>query len=287
MEIIHGMRNADYHAHPSIGSSRLKLLSVPAKFKHPPEYDSPALRFGSAFHAWVEGNPIHIAGLDCPRRSNSDRQRWENFFNAHGSRIDCPITDLPASEWDAEFTRQTGHIIASPAQIAAIQGMAARIAANPDAMACMTGGKSELSIFWEDSETGIQLKCRPDHLNSIFCGELKSAADASERAFQGAIMRYGYHISAAMYLDGIKAAGAAIDPAHRFVVVEKTAPYLCAVYQLSDSALAAGYAEYRRLLNVLRECRNTNTWPGLPGNLELDLPAWAYPDDVLISEVIL
>lgn len=286
MEIIHGMSNANYHAHPSIGSSRLKLLSVPAKFKHQPEYDSPALRFGSAFHAWVEGNPIHIAGLDCPRRSNDDRQRWENFFNAHGSSTDFLITDLPASEWDAEFTRQTGRIIASPAQIAAIQGMTASIAANPDAMACLTGGQSESSIFWDAPETGISLKCRPDHLNPLFCGELKTAADASERGFQGAVMRYGYHISAAMYLDGIEAV-TGTRHAHRFVVVEKNPPYLCAVYQLSDSALAAGYAEYRRLLNVLRECRNTNTWPGLPGNLELDLPAWAYPDDVLTSEVIL
>lgn len=286
MEIIHGMSNANYHAHPSIGSSRLKLLSVPAKFKHPPEYDSPALRFGSAFHAWVEGNPIHIAGLDCPRRSKDDRQRWGDFFIAYGADGGA-ITELAASEWETEFTAQTGRIIASPAQIEAINAMAASVMANPLAVECLTAGEAELSIFWTDPETGIDLKCRPDHLNRMFCGELKTAVDASERGFLAAVMRYGYHISAAMYMDGLKQTGIGFTHVHRFVVVEKTAPYLCAVYQLSDSALAAGYAEYRRLLNVLRECRNTNTWPGLPGNLELDLPAWAYPDDVLTSEVIL
>lgn len=275
-----GMSNADYHNHPAVGSSRLKLMAVPARFAAAiPVASTAALRFGSVFHAWVEGKPIHITGLDCQRRSKEDRQRWSDFFSGHGAD-GASITDRPAAEWDDTFTAQTGKIIASQAQIASVGCMATSISASPEAMACLTGGQAELSIFWTDLETGIDLKCRPDHLNPLFCGELKTAADASERGFQGAVMRYGYHISAAMYLDGIRQARMGIDQRHRFVVVEKLPPYLCAVYQLSDAAIAVGHAEYRRLLHLLAECRQRNEWPGLPGNLELDLPVWAYNDDI-------
>lgn len=283
---IKDMSNADYHSHPAIGSSRLKLMSCPAKYRAwVPVASTAALRFGSVFHAWVEGRPIHITGLPISRRSKEGRAAWADFFAKHGAS-GGEITALPAADWESEFTAQTGRIIASPAEIQVANGMTESIARNPDAMAALTGGENEVSIFWTDRETGLALKCRPDHLNGLFCGELKSAADASERGFQNAIMRHGYHISAAMYLDGIKqATGDRLK--HRFIACEKSAPYLCAVYDLSGSALEVGRLEYRRLLNLLAECEASNNWPGYANNPELDLPAWAYPDDVLTDEVIL
>ena len=52
------------------------------------------------------------------------------------------------------------------------------------------------------------------------------------------------------------------------------------VYRLDEDAVAAGRAEYERALELLRECRAADQWPGYAtGVARLDLPRWAYGDD--------
>jgi exodeoxyribonuclease VIII len=105
--------------------------------------------------------------------------------------------------------------------------------------------------------------------------DLKTTEDASPAAFARSVATYRYHVQAAFYLDGLRACDAQID-AFAFVAVEKTPPYLVAVYSADEICLARGREEYRADLLTFAECLRTDCWPGYPPFVQpLSLPAWA------------
>ena len=136
----------------------------------------------------------------------------------------------------------------------------------------------ENSLFWVDRETGIQLKCRPDLLSpALACFDVKSTKDASPGEFDRSVYNFGYHFSAAMYLDGITQVTG--EPLSHFVFlcVEKTAPYCTAAYALDEDAMALGRKQYRRALETLAECQAKDAWPGYAEQITpISLPAWAF-----------
>jgi exodeoxyribonuclease VIII len=134
-------------------------------------------------------------------------------------------------------------------------------------------GKYEHSVFWEDKETGLLMKCRPDYFDDDFIVDLKTTEDAGSR-FSESIARYGYHRQAAIYQDGLLATDNIKRP-FVFIAVEKTAPYLVQVHELDLESTEIGRMEYRGLIRKLAECKKTNHWPGLPeGITTASLPTW-------------
>lgn len=124
-------------------------------------------------------------------------------------------------------------------------------------------GAAELSIFDTDKTTGEMVKTRPDWYRPdaprmVF--DLKTARDASHNGFQGAIGRFGYHISAAMCLEIMKRHFPELKY-YVFIVVEKTPPYPVAQYVLDDRSLQVGEYEYRQGLDILAECRRSGFYP--------------------------
>src|SRR3546814_10975324 len=79
----------------------------------------------------------------------------------------------------------------------------------------MKGGDTEVTLVWQDEETGVWLRCRPDFLpSSVLRGaavravsDLKFMAPeyCSPHGFSNAIRRFGYHLAAAFYYEGIEA----------------------------------------------------------------------------------
>jgi hypothetical protein len=60
-----------------------------------------------------------------------------------------------------------------------------------------------------------------------------------------------------------------------YVAVEKAEPYGCAVYKLSDDAIARGQDENIADLIRLKRSIEDNNWPNIEPVLhELSLPAW-------------
>jgi hypothetical protein len=66
------------------------------------------------------------------------------------------------------------------------------------------------------------------------------------------------------------------------VVVESAAPYDVVVYEVGLDTIEQGRKEYRALLARLRECVDSDTWPGsAPEIVDFALPVWALAmDDV-------
>jgi hypothetical protein len=64
-----------------------------------------------------------------------------------------------------------------------------------------------------------------------------------------------------------------------FICVEKKAPYLMAIYEVSGNVLARGEMIFRKNLGQLKYCRETGNWYGYNGYthepMPLNLPEWA------------
>ncbi len=139
----------------------------------------------------------------------------------------------------------------------------------------------EVSLVWDQiTARGFPVRCkaRPDVLN-LTAGitvDVKSCVSAEPEDFRSAVFRFGYHRSAAHYLDGMRALGLSID-CYIYLAIEKEPPYEIALYALEQSAIEAGWAESRVLLDRYGECVAKNDWPGYSRNvMTTGLPAWAF-----------
>jgi hypothetical protein len=281
--IIPGISNKDYHADKSTFSSTLiKKMDVPATAKHymtEPQEHKEAYRIGSAIHKFIlephDFEAEFLTGIDCKRRSNADKEEWASWFYEHGAD-GSHIVSHSAAVWNGMFEKETGKHMVTPDEIDKIAAMAQAVEANKNAFKLLQAGAPEQSVYWQDEETGLNLRCRPDYLNS-FCSDLKSCQSARPGAVSRDMYKLGYHISAAHYTAGLLAATGRYHP-FLFIFIEKTAPYLVAVYGLDDQSQAIAHDEYRRLLQRLADCLETDTWPGLEDNLNLSLPSYAFKD---------
>jgi exodeoxyribonuclease VIII len=175
-----------------------------------------------------------------------------------------------------------GAITISAADAEVIEGIAAAVAAHPIARAAIEGAAVEVSGYYTDPETGVRCRIRPDALRCDIgvIVDLKSALDASPRAFERAMHQRGYHTQAAMYAAGYHAiTGEALSDL-LMVAVEKALPFAVVIYRIADTALAVGTAVYRDALRRYAECLAADGWPGYSDHIEaLTLPAWAITDE--------
>ncbi|KKM68110.1 hypothetical protein LCGC14_1464240 [marine sediment metagenome] len=153
-------------------------------------------------------------------------------------------------------------------------GMAEAVQADARTQAYLTGhGKVEVTILWKDCDTGLILKGRLDKWRSIgLIIDLKTTRDASRA--ERSIWKYGYHIQAAMYVDGVYEL---TGEHHEFVLifVESEPPYGIRAAKLHESAIELGRETYKRLLHQYAQCQATNEWPGYDHPIFWRLPEWA------------
>ncbi len=169
-------------------------------------------------------------------------------------------------------------------------GMASALTSNDLAREWLNGpGRTEVSLVWQDPDTGILCKGRIDKVRKTkalcLIADLKTSRDALE--FERSIAKYGYHRQAAFYIDGF-AALSQLDPSdvqYGVVVVEKESPYGVRSALMSQNAISIGRAEYKQLLIELAECRRTDLWPGYRAPEFWDLPAWYAPAAVVDEEL--
>jgi exodeoxyribonuclease VIII len=149
--------------------------------------------------------------------------------------------------------------------------MASAVRSHQAAAALLRSGQPEQSFWWDDSDTGLRCKCRPDWLNGATVVDLKTTTDASPAGFAKSCAAFRYHVQASHYLAGL--------PAERFIfiAVEKTYPYAVGVYQLDADAMQRGDELRKQNMRMIADCRAINEWPGYSTTCEsLSLPKWAF-----------
>ena len=260
-QILHNMPNADYHASPAISKSGLdKIAKSPAHYraaKEAPAEITDAMVIGSAFHDYILLPEVfQTAYTVLPEDFNGRTKDGKAYL---------------------ETIKASGQTILKAEWLKDIQGMAAAVAAHPKAAALLSGGHSEVSMFWQDADTGIDCRCRPDYINPAgIIVDLKSTADAGPAAFAKSCANFRYHVQDAFYSEGYYQAAGTWPRGFVFIAVEKTAPYAVACYTLDDVAKEKGRELYQQDLQTLQAAQAANEWPAYSDQIEtLTLPAWA------------
>lgn len=249
--------NAEYHAHEAVSKSDLDLIhKSPAHYKAARHEDTPALRFGTAFHCAVLEND----------RFNA------TYTVIEGDRRTKAVKD---SIKDAEAA---GKIILTADDFNAIMSMAQAVFKNPICAALLRGSLKEHSVFSELD--GVRVKCRPDGWSTekgvLF--DLKSTEDASPEGFARTVTKYRYHVQDAFYRHVVASATNcdADDLSFIFIAVEKKPPFAVALYQLDELATLQGWVEARDDMRRYRDAQTSGKWCGYSPKIEsLSLPRWA------------
>jgi len=255
-----GISHDEYHAIDAISNSYLSRLNrCPAAAKMPQE-ETPAMIFGNAFHSLLlEGDNAFVKRFavapEMDKRTKQGKEEWLLFSEANASK-----TIIAKESYDA------------------MGEMANAISRHPFASKVLCEGRSEMSVFWQD--TGLYCKCRPDRIPDGDHGvivDVKTTTSARRNDFTNTVVRYGYYRQAAFYIDGFNAVTNSTIDAFIFVAVEKEPPYMVGCFALSDIDIDVGRVRYRELIEKEKEFREKDFWPHYEneGLIEMNLPNWA------------
>lgn len=251
--IYANISNADYHSGPGYSKSQLDLVDQsPALVlwsRRAPRSFTSAGHIGTALHClllepaqfWHE----YALGPDCGRRSNADKERWEEFERSLVGR-----TALTVDEYD-DLIEMRDSVLAHPE--------AAGLLSLPSAV-------PECSAYWIDPNTGLLCRCRPDlwvPAHGVIV-DVKTTEDIHR--FKWSVRDYRYDVQDAFYRDGVQAATGIGVTGFFFLVVGKKREmgrYPVRVFELGPHDVAAGHRKYQRDLAVIAECERTGVWPGI------------------------
>lgn len=272
-------RNANLLPGPSLSSSGAKklLAQSPLHYWHdsplnpdrPAEEAKPHFAIGKAAHDMIL----------LP-------ERWPEFYHVTPEGFSRAKTKQFADAIaEADAATEAGLTILRAEDARTVEAVAEAIKRNPLAVATLTNGVTEETLVWQDAETGVWLRARPDFRpNSITEGravrivsDLKfiAATHASPDGFKRAIGNFGYHQSAAFYFDGIEAVFG-VRPTHWLhVAVEKDAPHCVALYELPAEDIDRGRWLNRKAIRLFADCLASGKWPGYADEpLPVGLPGW-------------
>jgi len=257
-----------YHADvASIGIHGLALVGK-SPLHHWHEVRRPDREIKEKTTAQTVGDAIHLAVLE-PERFASEC--------AVAPDVDRR-TRAGKEDWAAFQAANVGKLTVRAEDHACALRVAGSVREHPLGRMFLCGpGKREASIFWTDKETGVRCRMRPDFIpdSGAVLVDLKSCEDAGEAAFTRNAWNYGYHLTAAWYLEGWKALTGE-KREYVFAAWEKDQPHACAWYYADDDLIAAGRDRFRALLRIYADCLAKDKWPGYAERLcPLYAPAWA------------
>lgn len=203
-------------------------------------------------------------------------------------------TTAGKAAWADFCALAVGKTIIDAEQAAAVEKMAASVAAHPAASALLSGGVPEIS--WRAKIGGLRVQCRTDWwaenmvevpgraepvgLRVVDVKTCESVNEDDIGSFQKQFWSLGYYKQAGFYLallhsilpkDQIPSDGIPFF----FVAVEKNEPFQTLVVEPDQEALAEGFEAAMADLKALRDCMAANYWPGTPTCVQrMGLPPW-------------
>ena len=218
---------ATYHADPAVSNTGIKrLLSSPFDYwafsphnplrEFIPQPSSSALAAGSAFHCLL-------------LEPHEFSKRFTVKDGVQSSRV-------PGTVGGGDLNNM----------MAAIE----QLRAMPSVSKLFTDGKAEVTMVWDDEETGVRCRCRHDYFRQAhgMTVDYKTITDISERDIDRQIVKFGYHIQAAFYLDGMKALKLGDHQDFVFVFQQRAFPFKVYATTLCDETIAIGRETYQLAL---------------------------------------
>ncbi|EHM9344675.1 exodeoxyribonuclease VIII [Salmonella enterica] len=262
--IYYDIPNEAYHAGPGVSKSQLDdIADTPAIYlwrKNAPvdTEKTKSLDTGTALHCRIlepeEFSKRFIIAPEFNRRTSAGKEEEKTFL---------------------EECARTGRTVLTAEEGRKIELMYQSVMALPLGQWLVeSAGYAESSVYWEDPETGILCRCRPDKIIPEFHWIMDVKTTADIQRFRTAYYDYRYHVQDAFYSDGYRAQFGEI-PTFVFLVASTTAEcgrYPVEIFMMGEDAKLAGQREYRRNLQTLAECLNNDEWPAIK---TLSLPRWA------------
>ncbi len=263
-----------------------------------PKKKTAALEFGTDFHtAYLERDVFEKRYCVAPRiEDHKGALVTVDDMKAALTKLGLPVSGKKADLiarlnlaapgaviWDDVVKEATeGKNALSPDEFDQIRGMIDAVDSHRIASRALAGGETELSLFVFDETAGLYRKVKIDHVNRdqhVLCN-VKTTLDASPRAFQRDVWKYGYHRQSAGELDIYnQLTGAGTNMAYH-VCVEKQRPYGVAVDVLDDASIEKGQFENTQLLARVKECHESGKWPCYSDEIiPAALPAYAWDQE--------
>lgn len=254
---------------PSISSSGLRKIEMesPANYwafsVYNPhaftEDDKQHFSFGRAAHALILGDEVfHEHYAVRP----SEWKDWRT--NA-------------AKAWRDEQI-EAGKTVITEADLTSIKLMAEVLARHPIVEAAnLMSGTIEASLVWQDRETGIWLKARPDvipRFDGVY-SDFKTTTQAQPIDCRRAVHKFGYHMQMALGAEGYREIfGRGLE---NFLLVfqETKPPYNVTPVEVDADAIYWGRCQVRRAIRTFADCMEKGDWPGYADEIvTATLPDW-------------
>lgn len=252
-----GLSNSDYHSDKAVGSTGLKRILVsPAHFRYPNPFNATrAKEIGSAIHCRI-----------------LESDRWDTDYKVVG--CDARTSSL----YKAACKDNPKERVLTSAEYENVLGMQKGVLRNRHCRELIEApGRYELSLFTTDPVTGVAVKVRYDKLTDAGMPvDLKKCQKAGRDDFSRTINNYGYHISAALYMDAWEwQFGEKLD-VMRWIAVEEQSPHAAMRYKPDADALMIARALYREALEIYANCLDRDEWPSYDDSEEeIGLPGYA------------
>lgn len=204
------------------------------------------------------GSALHVAFLE-PELMPSKVVKWEGGVRK-------------GAEWTDFSLEHASKIILTPAQHEQLIGMVRSLREHPFVREWQRQVEGvEVSAIGE--YCGVLCKARCDALTPSPLVDLKKVRSGDIRSFTNDIVKYGYHMQAAMYRR--------LFNRDRFVLltVEDRAPFDVVPYEMSPAMLREGDAALQALVLEYRRCLDTGVWPGRSDQIvTVECPEWLATD---------
>ncbi len=244
--LVDGLTLAEYHALDGVSRSTLiRLLRMgPWAFDFERQRgfeESDAMRLGSACHTAVL-EPDLFCTFVVEYAGTRRGPKWEEF----------------KAEADA-----AGTTVLTKTQYATCERLRKYVAGRKGIRNLLDRGMAEKSLFHMDEETGVRVKVRPDFLDpeAGFALDLKFPGRIDGKHRQSQIWEHGYHMQAAMFLEG---ANRVFDGAIKesFILwIRTTGAPEVEFRSMPQEWMDLGRQEYREALDLYAKCTAKDEWP--------------------------
>lgn len=226
--------------------------------------ETPALRFGSAFHdAILLPNLFadkYVVELPIGKKTKDDKLQHAQFA-----------------------ADNAGKTIMSQDDMDRISAMIKKIREVEVLQYILANGEPEVTFFWRDPFTDVLCKCRCDWLfengDRTIIIDFKTTKDSSRKGFMRSIADYNYHRSGAFYLDGVSRCLHTHVSSFALIAIESEDPFELNMYCLGNNSISAGRALYSSILQKYKAyLDNKDKYHEIKrarGFEEIDAPNWA------------
>ncbi len=258
------MTDAEYSSAQGVRKSQLDKIAIsPAVAKANKTFDSEALIMGSLVHCLVlEPHRFEHEYFIMPKvdlRTKAGKEAQEEYISLAQGKLVIQSSDF---EQAVEMRDSVMNVIGD-------------LVEHPDAII-------EHAIFWEDQETGVKCKCKPDiYIPSMGVAiDLKTTAGyATADDFGKSVKAFRYHVQQAFYWQGLRANSLDIDT-FLFVPVSKRAGADCRAFTLDQSVVDLGERLTRKDINLWALCEQSDIWERKPTAIEtIKFKPWDMTDD--------